>query len=228
MAYIYMLHCTGGSLYTGITTDMARRLRGHAAGKGVGAKYTRAHPPLGLAALWEADDLQAAARIEYRLKRLSPQKKRLLVAKPELLGSADFPLPEGLPCRVAVLENRLLGLTYRFDCAILNLSCDTIFDSCRRGVYACPGRQFCVFWRKKTMKKTLLSITLLLLLCLLLSPVCSAAEAEEGITLSPANTVMGEWDSYVLGDADMDGKITNKVLLQTRLSAVPTCILTTY
>lgn len=78
------------------------------------------------------------------------------------------------------------------------------------------------------MKKILLSITLLLLLCLLLSPVCSAAEAEEGITLSPANTVMGEWDSYVLGDADMDGKITNKVLLQTRLSAVPTCILTTY
>ncbi len=59
------------------------------------------------------------------------------------------------------------------------------------------------------MKKILLSITLLLLLCLLLSPVCSAAEAEEGITLSPANTVMGEWDSYVLGDADMDGKITN-------------------
>lgn len=103
MAYVYMLHCTGGSLYTGITTDMARRLREHAAGKGVGAKYTRAHPPLGLAALWEADDLQAAARIEYRLKRLPPQKKRLLVAKPELLGSADFPLPEGLSCRVAVL-----------------------------------------------------------------------------------------------------------------------------
>ena len=103
MAYVYMLHCTGGSLYTGITTDITRRLREHAAGRGVGAKYTRAHPPLGLAALWETDDLQAAARIEYRLKQLPPQKKRLLVTRPELLGSADFPLPEGLSCRVAAL-----------------------------------------------------------------------------------------------------------------------------
>ena len=67
------------------------------------------------------------------------------------------------------------------------------------------------------MKKILLSITLLLLLCLLLSPVCSAAEAEEGVTLSQANTVMGEWDAYVLGDADMDGKITNADV--TRMNA---------
>ena len=78
MAYIYMLRCKGNSLYTGITTDIARRLREHAEGKGVGAKYTRAHPPIEVAALWEADDLQMAARIEYRLKRLTAQKKRLL------------------------------------------------------------------------------------------------------------------------------------------------------
>ena len=99
MAYVYMLHCTGGSLYTGITTDINRRLREHAEGKGVGAKYTRSHPPIEVAALWEADDLQMAARIEYRLKRLTAQKKRLLVASPEMLGSTEFPLPEGVSCR---------------------------------------------------------------------------------------------------------------------------------
>ena len=109
MAYVYMLHCTGGSLYTGITTDIVRRLREHADGRGVGAKYTRAHPPLGLAALWETDDLKMAARIEYRLKQLPPQKKRLLVAAPEQLGSADFPLPDGLSCRVAEMPEDILG-----------------------------------------------------------------------------------------------------------------------
>lgn len=99
MAYIYMLRCKGNFLYTGITTDINRRLREHAEGKGVGAKYTRAHPPIAVAALWEADDLQMAARIEYRLKRLTAQKKRLLVASPEMLGSTEFPLPEGVSCR---------------------------------------------------------------------------------------------------------------------------------
>ena len=103
MAYIYMLHCTGGSLYTGITTDVTRRLREHIAGRGVGAKYTRAHPPLGIAALWETDDLKTAARIEYRLKRLSPERKRALAAAPEQLGGKSYPLPEGVLCRAVDL-----------------------------------------------------------------------------------------------------------------------------
>ncbi|MBQ8351823.1 MAG: GIY-YIG nuclease family protein [Clostridia bacterium] len=105
MAYVYILHCTGGSLYTGITTDITRRLREHADGKGVGAKYTRAHKPLGIAALWETDDLPMAARIEYRLKRLSPVKKRLLITTPEQLGREEFPLPEGVTCRVAEMPD---------------------------------------------------------------------------------------------------------------------------
>ena len=99
MAYIYMIRCKGNSLYTGITTDINRRLREHAEGKGVGAKYTRSHPPIEVAALWEADDLQIAARIEYRLKQLTAQKKRLLVACPDKLGGKEFPLPEGISCR---------------------------------------------------------------------------------------------------------------------------------
>ena len=45
--YVYMLCCGDGSLYTGSTTDVARRLREHQ--NGTGAKYTRARPPVSLA-----------------------------------------------------------------------------------------------------------------------------------------------------------------------------------
>ena len=45
--YVYMLRCGDGSLYTGSTTDVARRLREHQ--NGTGAKYTRARPPVSLA-----------------------------------------------------------------------------------------------------------------------------------------------------------------------------------
>lgn len=103
MAYIYILHCAGGSLYTGITTDIKRRLHEHISGGRAGAKYTRAHRPLGLAALWETEELATAARIEYAIKRWPAARKRLLVKTPGLLGSAQFPLPPNLPVPRAVL-----------------------------------------------------------------------------------------------------------------------------
>lgn len=103
MAYVYLLHCTGGSLYTGITTDIKRRLREHTSGNRAGAKYTRAHRPLGIAALWETDDLATAARIEYAIKQWPAARKRLLVETPWLLGSAPFPLPPGIRPPRAIL-----------------------------------------------------------------------------------------------------------------------------
>ncbi len=102
MAFVYMLLCEDGSLYTGITTDILRRMREHCKKKGVGAKYTRAHPVRELAALWELPTLREAARVEYRLKRLTPAKKRALVEEPSRLGSAEFPLPDGL-CPMAAV-----------------------------------------------------------------------------------------------------------------------------
>ena len=50
--YVYMLRCGDGSLYTGSTTDVARRLREHQ--NGTGAKYTRTRPPVTLAYTEEA------------------------------------------------------------------------------------------------------------------------------------------------------------------------------
>jgi putative endonuclease len=85
--YVYMLHCAGGSLYTGITTDVVRRLREHLSGAASGARYTRVHPPLGLAALWTAPDRASASRLEYRIKRLTPAGKRALLACPERVSA---------------------------------------------------------------------------------------------------------------------------------------------
>ena len=77
--YVYMLRCRGGSLYTGVTTDPARRYGQHCAGKG--AKYTRAHPPETMAALW----------LEYAIKaKLTHGQKETLAAAPEGIG-AWFP-----------------------------------------------------------------------------------------------------------------------------------------
>ena len=68
MYYIYMLRCRDGSFYTGIAADIEKRLRQHASGGAACAKYTRAHPPEALAALWQAEDHAAAARLEALIK----------------------------------------------------------------------------------------------------------------------------------------------------------------
>ena len=85
MYFVYMLRCRGGSLYTGIAADMEKRLRQHASGGAACAKYTRAHPPEALAALYQAEDHAAAARLEALIKTLPREKKLALIAEPQLL-----------------------------------------------------------------------------------------------------------------------------------------------
>lgn len=80
MYYIYMLRCRGGSLYTGIAADMEKRLQQHRSRGAACAKYTRAHPPEALAALWQTDGHAAAARLEVFLKQLPRAKKLALVS----------------------------------------------------------------------------------------------------------------------------------------------------
>ena len=76
--YVYLLECRGGSVYTGIATDVERRYAQHAAGKG--ARYTRANPPLRLLGHFEHPDRAAASRAEYAIKQLTPAGKRALFA----------------------------------------------------------------------------------------------------------------------------------------------------
>ena len=67
--YVYILRCGDGTLYTGITDNVERRLAAHRAGKG--AKYTRGRGPLELVYREEVPDKSAALRREYQIKRLS-------------------------------------------------------------------------------------------------------------------------------------------------------------
>ena len=75
--YVYILRCADGSLYTGSTTDVARRFAQHQSGRG--ARYTRSHPPLEVA-YWEtAPDKGAAFSRESAIKRLTHRQKEQLI-----------------------------------------------------------------------------------------------------------------------------------------------------
>ncbi|MCI8810611.1 MAG: GIY-YIG nuclease family protein [Oscillibacter sp.] len=77
--YVYILRCGDGSLYTGYTNDIPRRLALHQCGRG--AKYTRSRPPVALAYQEELPDKSAALRREAAIKRLTrPQKQALITA----------------------------------------------------------------------------------------------------------------------------------------------------
>lgn len=76
--YCYMVECADGSLYTGWTTDPARRLRQH--NRGQGARYTRQRRPVRLAYLEPQPDRSSAMRRERALKALSHQQKQALCA----------------------------------------------------------------------------------------------------------------------------------------------------
>lgn len=76
--FLYLIECIDGSIYTGITVDVAARYTAHASGKG--ARYTRAHPPARLLASVPYPDHSSAAQAEYRVKQLKPVDKRRFAA----------------------------------------------------------------------------------------------------------------------------------------------------
>lgn len=78
MWFVYILRCGDGTLYTGTTDDVARRLAAHRAGKG--AKYTRGRAPLELVYTETCGDHSAALRREYAIKQLSREEKLRLIA----------------------------------------------------------------------------------------------------------------------------------------------------
>jgi putative endonuclease len=76
-AWVYLLRCRDGSLYTGWTVDLERRLRRHRSG--VASRYTASRLPVELALAIPMGDRTAARREEARIKRLSrPQKLALI------------------------------------------------------------------------------------------------------------------------------------------------------
>ena len=74
---LYILRCGDGTLYTGITTDVEKRLEAHRTGKG--AKYTRGRSPLELVYREECGDHSAALKREIEIKKLSREEKERLI-----------------------------------------------------------------------------------------------------------------------------------------------------
>ncbi|MGD0395690.1 MAG: GIY-YIG nuclease family protein [Nitrososphaerales archaeon] len=77
--FVYVLRCSDGTLYTGYTTDVDRRLRQHNAGKG--ARYTRSRIPVKLAFKERFRRRSDALRREFQIKRMSRSSKLLLCAE---------------------------------------------------------------------------------------------------------------------------------------------------
>lgn len=80
MYYTYLLRCADGSLYTGITTDPARRFAQHTGKQTGGAKYTAARHAVRMEAVWRAPSRTAAAQLEYRIKHLTKAEKEQLIS----------------------------------------------------------------------------------------------------------------------------------------------------
>ena len=75
--FVYIVRCADGTLYTGWTTDVARRVAQHNAGRG--ARYTRMHRPVVLVYREEAPDRSTAMRRELAIKKLDRERKERLV-----------------------------------------------------------------------------------------------------------------------------------------------------
>jgi putative endonuclease len=78
--WVYMLRCADGSLYTGVTTDPARRVAEHNGQGGLGARYTRSRRPVALVYVEAAASRSAATRREAAIKRLDRIRKLALCA----------------------------------------------------------------------------------------------------------------------------------------------------
>lgn len=77
--YLYILQCKDGSLYTGITPNVQKRLEAHRAGKG--AKYTRGRGPLELVYQEACGSHSEALKREHEVKAMSREKKLAILAE---------------------------------------------------------------------------------------------------------------------------------------------------
>jgi putative endonuclease len=75
---VYMVRCSDGTLYTGITRDLKKRIAAHNCGKN-GARYTRSRRPVKLVYAAEVESKSAASRLEYRIKKLTSGEKNRLI-----------------------------------------------------------------------------------------------------------------------------------------------------
>lgn len=78
--YVYIVRCSDHSLYTGIATDVERRLGEHNSDNTLGAKYTRARRPVELVYQEKIGTRSEASKREYVIRKLSKNDKEALVS----------------------------------------------------------------------------------------------------------------------------------------------------
>jgi len=78
---VYIVRCRDRSLYTGISTDVQRRFGEHISGGRTAAKYTKSFSSIELAYEIPIGNRSLAAKIEYRIKHLSRQKKEFIISR---------------------------------------------------------------------------------------------------------------------------------------------------
>lgn len=79
MYYVYMLRCEDNSIYTGITTDIDRRMEEHFNKNQKCAKYTLNHSAKKLENVWQTENRALASKLEYAIKKLSKLQKEGLL-----------------------------------------------------------------------------------------------------------------------------------------------------
>ena len=78
--YVYIVRCVDNSLYTGITTDIERRMRQHNSDIRGGAKYTRMRRPVCLVYAESVSSRSMAAKREYEIRNLNKIEKEALIS----------------------------------------------------------------------------------------------------------------------------------------------------
>ncbi|MDD4914878.1 MAG: GIY-YIG nuclease family protein [Methylococcales bacterium] len=90
--FVYLLECSNGKLYTGITLDLAKRFSQHSTGKG--AMFTRLNRPERMIAAQPCENRSEASKLEWRIKGLTAVQKRLLVETWSLTAGLPGHSPE--------------------------------------------------------------------------------------------------------------------------------------
>ena len=86
--FLYALRCADGTLYTGVTTDLLRRLKEHNSGRG--ARYTAGRGPVHLLGSWTFESQSTAQRAEARFRRLPRRQKLQHIAQRASVSGSPF------------------------------------------------------------------------------------------------------------------------------------------
>ena len=85
MYYTYMIRCKDNSIYTGITTNLEKRMQEHFTKDEKCAKYTKKHTAIKLERAWKSENRVFATKLEYWIKHLSKLQKENLIKNPKKL-----------------------------------------------------------------------------------------------------------------------------------------------